>query len=86
MRMKGKTKFSILRNHKKDIKESVEREKIKTDFIFTISHELRTPLNIITNSSKLIKSKINKNEYEKFCMGISPLNDDAIVQRIGTRS
>ncbi|MBQ3420172.1 MAG: HAMP domain-containing histidine kinase [Romboutsia sp.] len=63
--MKGKTKFSILRNHKKDIKESVEREKIKTDFIFTISHELRTPLNIITNSSKLIKSKINKNEYEK---------------------
>lgn len=63
--MKEKNKFSILRNHKKDLKESTEREKIKTDFIFTISHELRTPLNIITNSTKLIKSKINKDAYEK---------------------
>lgn len=63
--MKEKNKFSILRNNKKDLKESTEREKIKTDFIFTISHELRTPLNIITNSTKLIKSKINKDAYEK---------------------
>lgn len=63
--MKEKNKFSILRNNKKDLKESTEREKIKIDFIFTISHELRTPLNIITNSTKLIKSKINKDAYEK---------------------
>ena len=63
--MKEKNKFSILRNNKKDLKESTEREKIKIDLIFTISHELRTPLNIITNSTKLIKSKINKDDYEK---------------------
>ena len=63
--MREKIKFSILEDKKKNLRESIEREKIKTDFIVTMSHELRTPLNIITNSNKLIKSKINKNQYDK---------------------
>lgn len=44
--------------------ESVEREKIKTDFIVTISHELRTPLNIIINATNLLKMKIENNDLE----------------------
>lgn len=44
--------------------ESMEREKIKTDFIVTISHELRTPLNIIINATNLLKMKIENNDLE----------------------
>lgn len=47
------------------LRESLERDEIKTDFILTISHELRTPLNIILNANKLLEVKIDKNDYEK---------------------
>lgn len=45
--------------------ESMEREKVKTDFIVTISHELRTPLNIIINATNLLKIKLNEKECDK---------------------
>ncbi|MEN8077253.1 HAMP domain-containing sensor histidine kinase [Clostridioides difficile] len=44
--------------------ESIQREKIKTDFIVTISHELRTPLNIIINAANLLKLRLNNNEVD----------------------
>lgn len=43
--------------------ESLERHEIKTDFILTVSHELRTPLNIIINATKLLKYKIDNNNF-----------------------
>lgn len=45
--------------------ESIEREKIRTDFVVTISHELRTPLNIILNTTNLLKLKLDNDEFEK---------------------
>lgn len=45
--------------------ESMEREKIKTDFIVTISHELRTPLNIIINATNLLKIKLDSEDFDK---------------------
>lgn len=45
--------------------ESIEREKIKTDFIVTISHELRTPLNIIINASNLLRIKSEEGDFDK---------------------
>lgn len=53
------------RENKLLLVESVEREKIKTDFIVTISHELRTPLNIIINATNLLKMKLNDREFDK---------------------
>lgn len=47
------------------LQESIERNNIKTDYVTTISHELRTPLNIIINSSKLLKLKLNTEEFNK---------------------
>lgn len=47
------------------LSESLERHEIKTDFILTVSHELRTPLNIIINATKLLKYKIDGEQYTK---------------------
>lgn len=49
-----------LERKKKLLKESLERDEIRTDFVLTLSHELRTPLNIITNATSLLKLKISK--------------------------
>lgn len=57
--------------NKRLLRESLERHEIKTDFILTVSHELRTPLNIIINATKLLKRKIDKNQYS---------NEFAIIQ------
>lgn len=45
--------------------ESLEREKITTDFVVSLSHELRTPLNIIKNGASIIKLKIQDDNISK---------------------
>lgn len=57
-------KKSIKKN-KQLLIESLERHEIKTDFILTVSHELRTPLNIIINATKLLKYRIDNDNYNK---------------------
>ncbi|MGL5312919.1 MAG: ATP-binding protein [Peptostreptococcaceae bacterium] len=46
------------------LNESLERDKIRTDFVLTMSHELRTPLNIITNSTSLLNLKVVNNDID----------------------
>lgn len=46
------------------LNESLERDKIRTDFVLTMSHELRTPLNIITNSTSLLKLKVLNDDID----------------------
>ena len=50
----------------KNLRESEEREKIKTDFLIIMSHELRTPLNIILNTSKILLNKCQYGECTQF--------------------
>lgn len=45
--------------------ESLEREKIRSDFIVTISHELRTPLNIIKNGANILKLKVKSDTFNE---------------------
>lgn len=47
------------------LSQSLEREKIKTDFIVTMSHELRTPINIIYNTSNLLMNKLKEDIIDK---------------------
>lgn len=47
------------------LKESIERENMRTDYIVTLSHELRTPLNIILNATKLLKQRIESGDGDE---------------------
>ncbi|SCH43254.1 MULTISPECIES: sensor histidine kinase [unclassified Romboutsia] len=61
------------------LRESIERDEIKTDFIITMSHELRTPLNIIINANKLLRLKVYSNNYDSefFSKQISLINKNS---------
>ncbi len=48
------------------LKQSIEYDKLKTDFFSNVSHELKTPLNIILGCIQLMeKTDITINEYNK---------------------
>lgn len=68
-----------LLKEKELLRESIERDEIKTDFIITMSHELRTPLNIIINANKLLRLKVYSDNYDSdfFRKQISLINKNS---------
>lgn len=56
------------------LNETLEYDKIKTEFFSNLSHELRTPLNVMLSAVQLIKSLKNSNKKDKLLKEKSCLN------------
>lgn len=58
----------IIEENKKLLQQTIEYDKLKTEFFSNISHELRTPLNIILGGIQLLDSihKESKGDYNNF--------------------
>lgn len=83
----GKDEIGVLSNsfnvmiaeNKRLLEETVQYDKLKTEFIANISHELKTPLNIIFCTAQLFSSKNDngdKLEGEKFDNYISTIKQN----------
>ncbi|WML33078.1 HAMP domain-containing sensor histidine kinase [Clostridium sp. OS1-26] len=58
----------MIEENKKLLEQTIEYDRLKTEFFSNISHELRTPLNIILSSIQLLNSMYNdsKDNYNNF--------------------
>lgn len=61
-------KKKMIEENKQLLQQTIEYDKLKTEFFSNISHELRTPLNIILSSIQLLNSIYNnsKDNYSDF--------------------
>ncbi|MCJ7690218.1 MAG: ATP-binding protein, partial [Clostridiaceae bacterium] len=55
---------TLIKENKKLLEETVEYDKLKTEFFSNISHELKTPLNIIFSTMQLLSLHSNNGELD----------------------
>jgi len=53
---------TLIKENKRLLEETLEYDKLKTEFFSNISHELKTPLNIIFSTMQILSLYSNKNE------------------------
>lgn len=67
-------------NHLVTAKTNAEKlSNFKSQFLANISHEIRTPLNAILGYSKLIKTKLEKNENINYAQNIENASENLLI-------
>ena len=71
-------------NVKKQVIETEEKTKAKTEFLSHISHELRTPLNAMIGIANILKKKPTLDPHSKSLVGTLSVSADSLLELVNS--